>query len=64
MVRDTKKGIHILQLKFLIRFAQVLFNPRGNSSKKLYTVEVVWDIIVGQFRKSGHIYPQFMGKDT
>ena len=57
MVRDTKKVIHILQLKFLIRFAESLFKPKGNSSKKLYTVESIRDISVGQFRKSGPKYP-------
>ena len=51
MVRDAKKIISILQLKFLISFAQALFNPKGNSSKNLYTLETIWDITVGQFRK-------------
>ena len=32
-----KKVIHILQLKYLIRFAQALFKPKGNSSEKLHT---------------------------
>ena len=56
MVRDTKKVIHILQLKFLIRFAQALFKPKGNSSKKSYTLEGIWDITVDQLRKSGPKY--------
>ena len=42
MIRDTKKIISILQLKFLISFAQALFNPKGNSSKDLYTLEGIW----------------------
>ena len=57
MIRDTKKIISILQLKFLIRFAQALFNPKGNSSKNLYTLESIWGITVGQFRKSRPKYP-------
>ena len=52
-----KKIISILKLKFLIRFAQALFNPKGNSSKNLYTLESIWGITVGQFRKSGPKYP-------
>ena len=39
-----KKVIHILQFKCLIRFAQALFKPKGNSSEKLYTLEGIWDI--------------------
>ena len=57
MIRDTKKIISILQLKFLIRFAQALFNPKGNSSKNLYTLEGIWGITVGQFTKSRPKYP-------
>ena len=34
-----KKVIHILQLKYLIRFAQALFKPKGNSREKLHTLE-------------------------
>ena len=52
-----KKIINILQLRFLIRFAQALFNPKGNSSKNLCTLEGIWDITVGQFRKCGPKYP-------
>ena len=50
MIKDAKKVISILQLKFLIKFAQALFNPKGNSSKDLYTLEGIWGIAVGQFR--------------
>ena len=57
MVRDTKKVIHIFQLKFLIRFAKVLFKPKGNSSKELYTLEGIRNITAGQFRKTGPKYP-------
>ena len=42
MIKDAKKVISILQLKFLIKFAQALFNPKGNSSKNLYTLEGIW----------------------
>ena len=52
-----KKIIGILKIKFLIRFAQALFNPKGNSSKNLYMLKVIWGITVGQFRKSGPKYP-------
>ena len=55
--RYKKKKINILQLKFVIRFAQALFNPKGNSSKDLYTLKGIWGITVGQFRKAGHKYP-------
>ena len=44
MARDTKKAIHILQLKYLIRFAQSLLKPTGNSSEKLYRLEGILDI--------------------
>ena len=44
MARDTKKVIHILQLKYLIRFAQSLLKPTGNSSEKLYRLEGILDI--------------------
>ena len=57
-----KKIISILQLKFLIRFAQALFNPKGNSSKNLYTLESIWGITVGQFRKSRPKYPNSLEK--
>ena len=50
MTRDTKEVIYVLQLKFLIRLAEALFKPKGNSSKKLYTLEGIYDITVGQFR--------------
>ena len=56
MVKDIKKIMQILQLKFLIRFAEALFNPKGNSSEKLYTLEGIRDITVGQFRKFGPKY--------
>ena len=52
-----KKIISVLQPKFLIRSPQALFNPKGNSSKNLYTLEGIWDITIGQFRKSGPKYP-------
>ena len=35
-----KKVIHILQLKYPIRFAQALFKPKSNSSEKLHIHEV------------------------
>ena len=35
MVRDTIKVIHILQLKYPVRFAQALFKFKGNSNEKL-----------------------------
>ena len=59
MIRDAKKIISILQLKFLTRFAQALFIsiPESNSSKNLYTLEGIWGIIVGQFTKSRPKYP-------
>ena len=43
----------ILQLKFLIRFAEALFKTKGNSSEKLCTLEGIRDITVGEFRNSG-----------
>ena len=63
MIRDAKKIISILQLKFLIRFAQALFIPipEGNSSKNLYTLEGIWGTTVGQFRKSRPKYPNLSG---
>ena len=42
MARKTKKSI--LQLKYLIRFAQALFKPKGNSIEKFYTLEGILDI--------------------
>ena len=39
-----QKVIHILQLKYLIWFAQALFKPKKNSSKKLCTLESISDI--------------------
>ena len=36
---------------------QALFKPKGNFSKRLHTLEGIWDITVGQFRKSGPKYP-------
>ena len=54
MVRDTKKVIHILQLKLLIRFAQAIVN----SSKK--EVIQTWKYLVHYcraFKKSGPKYP-------
>ena len=56
MVKYTKKVKQILQLKFLLRFAEALFNPKRNSSEKLYTLEGIRDITVGQFRKFGPKY--------
>ena len=44
MARDTKKVIHILQLKYLVRFAQSLLKPKGSSSEKLYTLEGILEI--------------------
>ena len=44
MARDTKKVIHILQLKYLVRFAQSLLKPKDNSSEKLYTLEGILEI--------------------
>ena len=44
MARDPKKVIHILQLNYLIRFAQSLLKLKGNSSEKLYTFEGILDI--------------------
>ena len=40
--QENKKSI--LQLKYLIRFAQALFKPKGNSIEKFYTLEGIWDI--------------------
>ena len=52
-----KKIIGILKLKFLIRFAQALVNPKGSSSKNLYTFEGICGITVEQSRKCGPKYP-------
>ena len=50
---DVDPVIQILQLKFLIRFAEALFKPKDNSSEKLYTVESIRDITVGQLENLG-----------
>ena len=42
--RIQKKLMHILQLKYLIRFTQALFKPKGIFSEKLLTLEGIWDI--------------------
>ena len=44
MVKDTKKVIHIFQLRYLISFAQALLKPKANSSEKFYILESIWDI--------------------
>ena len=53
MIRHTKKKISILQLKFLIRFAQALFNPKGNSSKNYIHLKVFGALLWGNLENPG-----------